>query len=230
MHRRAVVPLNVAAWPVLPGSIYEAGISVTEVHGNRLQDSRLLVWGGTGCTTSSTTTVASTRSAASRSGAGCRARTSIIGVTGIESYQADDMNFDFPPGDVGSTMTIVEPIADLQWGRGNWQDYISNWRTRDTNWMQQRLILRYQTSALRTADWGATPSPGQVTYNGETQTLEMWRPSANTWVRSLMFQYLISTQDSAAGTNIHHAGSGGKGITIGPTVLAIDTPTTAFLS
>ena len=126
-------------------------------------------------------------------------------------------------------MTIVEPLPDLQWGKGNWQDYISNWRTRDTNWMQERLVLRYQSTALRNAAW-PTPSPGHVTYNDETKTLEMWRATAGAWVRSLMFQYLISSQDSAAGTNIFHALSGAKGITIGPTSLLVDTPTSNFLS
>lgn len=126
-------------------------------------------------------------------------------------------------------MSIVEPLPDLQWGKGTWQDYISNWRTRDTNWMQERLILRYQTTALRNAAW-ATPSAGQVTYNDETKTLEMWRASASAWVRSLMFQYLVSTQDTTAGTNIHHSSSGGKGIMLGPTSLLIDAPTTSFLS
>ena len=126
-------------------------------------------------------------------------------------------------------MTITEPLPDLQWGKGTWQDYISNWRTRDTNWMQERLILRYQSTALRNAAWAA-PSAGQVTYNDETKTLEMWRASQSAWVRSLMFQYLVSSQDTAAGTNIFHASSGAKGITLGPTSLLVDTPTTNFLS
>jgi hypothetical protein len=127
-------------------------------------------------------------------------------------------------------VTIVEPLPDLQWGKGTWQDYISNWRTRDTNWMQERLILRYQTTALRNSAWAA-PGAGQVTYNDETKSLEMWRAApTSAWVRSLMFQYLISSQDTAAGTNIFHASSGGKGITLGPTSLLIDSPTTNFLN
>jgi hypothetical protein len=128
-------------------------------------------------------------------------------------------------------VTIVEPLPDLQWGKGNWQDYISNWRSRDTNWMQERLILRYQTTAQRNAAWPA-PSPGQVTYNDETKTLEMWRASQSTWVRSLMFQNLVSTQDTAGGVNLFHVGSiaSPKAITIGPTTLSIDFTTTSFLS
>ena len=130
-------------------------------------------------------------------------------------------------------MTIVEPIPDLQWGKGTWQDYISNWRTRDTNWMQERLILRYQTSAQRTADWGAAPRAGQVTYNEETKTLEMWRGApVNSWVRSLMFQNLVSSVDTGAGVNLFHVGSiaSPKAITITPTSLLVDMTTTNFLN
>src|SRR4029077_13884264 len=126
-------------------------------------------------------------------------------------------------------MTLVEPIPDLQWGKGTWQDYISNWRTRDTNWMQERLILRYQTTALRNSAWPA-PGAGQVTYNDETKTMEMWRASTSAWVRSLMFQYLVSSQDTTAGVNIYHSNSGAKGVTLGPTSFAVDAPTTTFLS
>lgn len=128
-------------------------------------------------------------------------------------------------------MTIVEPLPDLQWGKGNWQDYISNWRTKDTNWMQERLILRYQTTAARNAAF-PSPSAGQVTYNDETKTLEMWRASQSSWVRSLMFQNLVSTQDTAAGVNLFHVGSiaSPKSITIGPANLSIDFTSTNFLS
>lgn len=128
-------------------------------------------------------------------------------------------------------MTIVEPIPDLQWGRGAWQDYISNWRTRDTSWMQERLILRYQTSAARTSDWGATPKAGQVTYNDETKTLEMWRAgSPGAWVRSLMFQFLTSNKDDAAGVNLSHTGASGKGVQLTPTSMLVDAPTTNWLN
>jgi hypothetical protein len=126
-------------------------------------------------------------------------------------------------------VTIAEPILDLQWGKGNWQDYISNWRTRDTNWMQERLILRYETTAKRTTDWPA-PQTGQVTFNGETGLLEMWSQAKNAWLRSLMFQNLLSNKDDAVGVNMFHTASGGKGLQLGPTSLLIDAPTTNFLN
>lgn len=126
-------------------------------------------------------------------------------------------------------MTIVEPIPDLQWGKGNWQDYISNWRTRDTGWMQERLILRYQTAAARTTDW-PSPRSGQVTYNEQTGLLEMWNQTKSAWLRSLMFQFLTSNKDDAAGVNLSHASAGGKGVQLTPTSLLVDAPTTNWLN
>jgi hypothetical protein len=127
-------------------------------------------------------------------------------------------------------LTITEPIPDLQWGKGAWQDYISNWRTRDTGWMQERLILRYQTSAARTTDWGATPKVGQVTYNDETKTLEMWRPAIGAspagWARSLMFQNLVSNRDDTTGVYLYHpASSNTRGVMFTPTNFVVDQPT-----
>jgi hypothetical protein len=127
-------------------------------------------------------------------------------------------------------MTIAEPLPDLQWGKGTWQDYISNWRTRDTNWMQERLILRYQTAALRSTAY-PSPGAGHVTYNDETKSLEMWRAApTNAWVRALMFQYLTSNKDDSAGVNLAHTGAAGKGVQLTPTSVLIDAPTTNFLN
>jgi hypothetical protein len=131
-------------------------------------------------------------------------------------------------------MTITEPIPDVQYGRGNWADYISNWREKDAEWLQERTILRYPTAAARQTDWGATPRAGLVTYNDTTKSLEMYRgtgtPGAETlptgWVRSLMFQYLTSVQDAVAGVNISHTGAAGKGATFTPTAVLIDLPLT----
>lgn len=126
-------------------------------------------------------------------------------------------------------MTITEPLPDLQWGKGAWQDYISNWRTRDTGWMQERLILRYQTPAARTADWPA-PKSGQVTYNDTTGLLEMWSQTKSAWLRSLMFQFLLSNKDDAAGVSLFHTGSGAKGVQLTPTSLLVDAPSTNWLN
>jgi len=96
--------------------------------------------------------------------------------------------------------------------------------------MQERLILRYQTTALRNT---AFPSPGagHVTYNDETRSLEMWRAApTSAWVRSLMFQYMTSNKDDATGVNISHTGAAGKGIQLTPTALLVDAPSTNFLN
>jgi len=118
-------------------------------------------------------------------------------------------------------MTIADPIPDLQWGKGDWQDYINNWREKDAEWIQARTILRYQTAAARTTDW-ASPSAGQVTYNDAIGALEMYSAVKTAWLHLLMFQYLVSTADTTTGVNISHASAGGKGATFTPTSLLID--------
>lgn len=124
-------------------------------------------------------------------------------------------------------MTMVEPLPDLQWGKGTWQDYISNWRTRDTNWMQERLILRYQTTAALLAAWPA-PQAGQVVYNDDVgvKSLQMYSVAKSAWLRSLMFQYLTSNKDDTTSVNISHLNATSfKGLNVGPTSLTLDQPT-----
>jgi len=90
------VRLAIAARPV-----YEAGISITEVHGNRLGD------------TSPSTTWRRDRLSDlfyydarfySVSGFQIRGRVQgedvIMGLTGIEEFHADDLTLDFPPGEL----------------------------------------------------------------------------------------------------------------------------------
>ena len=82
-------------------AMYESGVSITEVHGNRLQDSSpskiwrrdrmedIFYYDGRFYEVS---------------GFQIRGRLQgedvIIGVTGIESFHSDDMNLDFPPGEL----------------------------------------------------------------------------------------------------------------------------------
>lgn len=82
-------------------SIYEAGISITEVHGNRLQDS-------SPSTTWRRDSLHDIFYYDGRfyevSGFQIRGRVQgedvIIGVTGIETFKGDDMALDFPPGEL----------------------------------------------------------------------------------------------------------------------------------
>ena len=120
-------------------------------------------------------------------------------------------------------MSIAEPIPDLQWGRGDWQDYINNWREKDAEYLQARTILRYQTAAARTTDW-PSPAAGQVTYNAALDTLEMYSTARSAYLHLLMFANLVSTSDTTTGVNISHASAGGKGATFTPTNVVIDAP------
>jgi hypothetical protein len=82
-------------------SIYEAGISITEVHGNRLQDPPSL---GSWRRDRMHDVFYYDGRFYEVSGFQIRGRVQgedvIIGVTGIESFPSDDMNLDFPPGEL----------------------------------------------------------------------------------------------------------------------------------
>lgn len=124
-------------------------------------------------------------------------------------------------------MSIAEPISDLQYGKGNWQDYISNWRQKDAGYLQERSILRYATAAARTTDW-PTPRAGQVTYRGDADRLEMYSTLRSSWVSAMLFQFLTTPKDDAAGVTLSHTGAAGKGITLGPANVIMDLPVNAY--
>jgi hypothetical protein len=58
----------------------------------------------------------------------------------------------------------------------------------------------------------------------------MWSTAKSAWLRSLMFQFLTSNKDDAAGVNLSHTGAAGKGVQLTPTSLLVDAPTTNFLN
>ena len=60
-------------------------------------------------------------------------------------------------------MTQAEPIPDLQYGAGNWQDYINNWREKDAEYLQARSILRFETVTKRDQIL-STPGAGQFAW------------------------------------------------------------------
>lgn len=122
---------------------------------------------------------------------------------------------------------MSDPISDLQYGKGNWQDYISNWRQKDAGYLQERAILRYPSAAARTTDW-ATPRAGQVTYRGDTDRLEMYSSLRSAWVSAMLFQFLTSPKDDNTGVTLSHTGAAGKGITLGPTGVVLDLPVNAY--
>ena len=129
-------------------------------------------------------------------------------------------------------MSLVEPIVDLQWGKADWQDYVNNWREKDAEYLQSRVLLRYRTGALRDSDW-PTPSLGQMVYNEASLEVspgvfvdrpEMYSKQHNAWVPLLMLANITSTKDDSAGVALSHRLGGGKGVIIEPTRTQFDNP------
>lgn len=124
-------------------------------------------------------------------------------------------------------MSIAEPIPDVQFGKGAWLDYVSNWRQKDAGYLQERSILRYASVASRAIDW-ATPRAGQVTYRADADRLEMYSTLRSAWINVLLFQFLTSSKDDASGVTISHTGAAGKGATFGPSSVVVDLPLNVY--
>jgi hypothetical protein len=127
---------------------------------------------------------------------------------------------------------MTEPIPDLQWGKGDWQDYTHNWREKDAEFLQARTITRYHNATDRDAAW-PTPSFGQVVYNETSQQPspgvyldrpEMFSKQHNTWVPLLMLANITSTKDDSQGVALSHKLAGGKGVIFEPTRTLFDNP------
>ena len=113
---------------------------------------------------------------------------------------------------------MAEPIADLQWGKVNWNDYEHNWREKDAEFLQSRTILRFHNDTERNA---GVPSGswGSVVYNEASDKLE-WRKKAGgtgAWEQILpMPQFLAVPTDTAASVVLAHSGASSKGIAFNP--------------
>lgn len=114
------------------------------------------------------------------------------------------------------------PVTLNTLGKADWTDYQDYWRDDDAEWLQERSILRYATTAARTTEW-PSPAPGQVTYNQATDQLEHFSATAPTkWIGVLASQHLTVTPKTSAAdsdpVSLGHKGAGGNGFQFFPTV------------
>lgn len=125
-------------------------------------------------------------------------------------------------------MTITEPLPSGGYGKSTWVDYSNYWREADSGWLQERSILRYADSTLRSSQY-PTPKFGQVTYNETAlgpnlDRLELFSKQHNAWVPILMLANITSTKDDATGVGLAHKSAGGKGVVFEPTRTVMDNP------
>lgn len=125
-------------------------------------------------------------------------------------------------------MSVVEPLPVSGYGKADWVDYSNYWRESDSEWMQERAVLRYANAADRTAQF---PSPkfGQITYNESALGTNLDRPEMyskqhNKWVALLMLDNITSTRDDSGGVALSHKGAAGKGVQFQPTQTVLDNP------
>ena len=121
-------------------------------------------------------------------------------------------------------MSIAEPLPETPWGTANWQDYVNNWRELDAEWLMNRTVLRFQSSAERDNKLTA-PTTGQVIFNnnpggGESPRLEL-RISTQWIPYKPLPIYMVKGEDSTNQVLLSHASAGGKGVSFTPTAVNV---------
>ena len=117
---------------------------------------------------------------------------------------------------------MADPITDPQWGKADWIDFEHNWREKDAEYLQSRVILRYQNAAARDA---ALPAPerGMVIYNDTTGKLEL--RGATSWFPLTPLPInLIPGPDTSTAAGLSHSTAGGNGIIFGPSDIKVAQP------
>ena len=121
-------------------------------------------------------------------------------------------------------MAVVDPLpTEAPYGVADWKDYKHNWREVDTDWMQDRSILRFSTTAQRDAKI-LSPQVGQFIYNLATDLLE-FRSKDNVWKSYKPAPLNLNTvTDTTTTVKQAHSAAGSKGMTFTATNISTDLP------
>jgi hypothetical protein len=115
-------------------------------------------------------------------------------------------------------------VLPAPYGQADWENFVDYWRDEDATWIQERIVLRYANSADRSGEIGSTPGNGRVTYNEETDRLEVFSRMRSAWIPVLQLLNLTSTKDDTQAVALSHREAGGKGVTLTPTEVILDNP------
>ena len=103
-------------------------------------------------------------------------------------------------------------------GRATWTDRVDNWRVLDTDWIQDRLILRYAATP------SPTPANGNTYYNTTDNCLMVQTPSGSACVVSAV-NFLVSPGAGAdTSVTLGHKAATGAGLAFLPTKLVLKQP------
>lgn len=121
-------------------------------------------------------------------------------------------------------MAVNVPLPVGNFGIADWKDYDNNWRELDAEWLRDRAVMRFATTATRNTAY-PTPGVGQVVYNDETGVLELYKAGAWQGYRPLPVFTKIAA-DTASQVVFEHSTGAGKGLTFTPTGLTTGGPLT----
>jgi hypothetical protein len=118
----------------------------------------------------------------------------------------------------------TNPLPVGNFDIADWHDYDNNWRELDAEWLRDRCIMRFNTTALRNTKY-PTPGVGQVVYNDETGTLELYKAGAWQAYRSVPTFMKVAADDATQVVLEHNTGAG-KGLFFKPAGLTTGGPLT----
>lgn len=111
-------------------------------------------------------------------------------------------------------MTQAEPIPDVQYGISNWQDYINNWREKDAEWLQSRVITRFanitdRNTALASGGYGTFAWVNDI---GTGEEMLTWKSKDGTWKNMRPLAQSFRQIEAATTVTLSHISAGGKGL------------------
>lgn len=120
---------------------------------------------------------------------------------------------------------MSDPITDLQYGKPDWADFVNNWREKDAEWLRDRSIMRFATTASRdTAVSGA--SPGTFVYRADAESgaggWEAKRQTGGFFSFRPLPVNLATSVDTTSSVVLAHGLASGKGINFTPTTVLVN--------
>ena len=103
-------------------------------------------------------------------------------------------------------------------GLAVWTDYEDNWRKKDADFIQDRMISRFADATERNAAYPAPPPAGRFIYRSDLGYLEKSTGSARESYRPLP-QYVTVAADSNSQVSLAHSADCGKRVIYTPTYL-----------
>lgn len=121
---------------------------------------------------------------------------------------------------------MSDPIPAGDYGTATWQDFNHNWRKKDADWIQSRVVLRYDTTANR--DLIPSPPLGMTIFNAQTDRLEVRVAGSGTPAWSGVYSVdglIIKPVPTTTNVRLNHKDSASEnGLIFSPNLITTQVP------